>query len=255
MKKIIALPLSILVLAVICAAGCDPVGAGGEDDGSYIYDGQKIKRPGSPSEYIYIYVDFEDPENPLSMGDNTEWELRFSGERDVYTNSGSTAVTEGSGGLGGVVFSGKTDFDDTITITEAESLFEDDPVDGVDYTYWDQSEIDSDTAYETTRNAICYPGYPSSPVEGRDGLTEDTAWAFFPDADFSLSTAYAEWDRMTPNFRNYTNNVYIVRSGDGLSYYKFQIPEVDYTANSNEPEEGARTIHYIFKVFIEKISP
>jgi hypothetical protein len=227
--------LTGLLLAVITTAGCDLGGVNDDDDD--------------------IYVDFEDPENPLSAGDSTEWDIRISGERLVYTNSGSTAVTEGSSGLGGVVFSGKTDFEESITAGDAETLFANDPRDGVDYTYWDKSGVDSETAYEKTGNAICYPGYPESPVEGRDGQSEETAWAFFPDADFSLGTAYAEWERMRPNFTNYTNNVYVVRSGDGLSYYKFQIPEVNYFSQSNEPEEGDLSVHYIFKVFIEKIGP
>jgi hypothetical protein len=126
--------------------------------------------------------------------------------KEILTNSGVTAAAESSGGQGGVVFSGYTDFDTEITVADAQALFATAGDEALDYAYWDKYKSTSATPTDPqTGNAISFPGYPEL-VDGRDGLSADTAWIFgeegaHVDVDFSLGTAYCEWERMNPAFR------------------------------------------------------
>jgi hypothetical protein len=42
----------------------------GETD-TYVFDGVKVG-----SAYTYLYIDLEDPDNPLSTGGNTAWDIK-----------------------------------------------------------------------------------------------------------------------------------------------------------------------------------
>jgi hypothetical protein len=58
---------------------------------------------------------------------------------------------------------------------------------------------------------------------------------------------------MSPNFRNFTNNVYVVRSGDGSEYYKIQIVEASYLRENDVPVADGYTTHYTYRMYIEKL--
>jgi hypothetical protein len=160
-----------------------------------------------------------------------------------------------SGGSGGVVFSGGTAINASLTKAAAELAFAADARDGEDYAYWDKYQTTSATPTATqTGNAISFPGYKTQ--DGRDGTSAATAWVFgttgdgHVDVDFSLGHSYASWERMSPSFSNFTNNVYFVRSGDGASYYKLQITEAVYTASSASTDGKT---HYIYAVKFAKL--
>ncbi|HEY9594656.1 MAG TPA: HmuY family protein [Spirochaetia bacterium] len=253
-----------LALAALAFVGCEQTLP---TDGSaeYTFDGTKVAPASGSTTYNYLYVNLDDPGNPLSAGNNTQWDLMITAAKEILTNSGVTATSLSSGGQGGVVFSGSTDFSHTISVSDAAALFAADVAsgvktgDGADYSYWDKYQTGSATpTTPQTGNAISFPGYPSS-VSGRDGTTAATAWVFgavgaHVDVDFSLGTAYARWERMNPSFSNFTNNVYVVRSGDGASYYKIQVLEATYMTQSNTPSTGDTTTHYTYKIKIQKIS-
>lgn len=209
-----------------------------------VYDGTK-----SGSSYEYLYIDLEDPENPSTSGTGTDWDIMITGQREVLTNSGVTASALGSSGCGGVVFSGETDIDSSLTEKDAEKAFAADSGDGADYAYWDKYKTTSAApTASSTGNAISFPGYKTQ--DGRDGTTAAAAWVFgevgaHVDVDFSLGTAYAQWERMTPSFSDFNGDIYYIRSGDGKKYYKLQIPEVVYTSSSASSDGKT---HYTFKI-------
>jgi hypothetical protein len=258
MKKYMLAASALMLTMVLVLSGCDLLGGGDGDPKAYIFDGIRVN-DGSTTTYYSLYVDFEDPDNPVSVESdtggaaNTDWEIMVICGKEILTNSGVTATAEGSGGSGGVVFSGNTVFDDEITAVAAAALFAADPDDGQDYHYWDKYRSTSAEPTEPqSGNAVSFPGYPAL-VDGRDGQSAGTAWIFEDDVDFSLGTAYCEWDRMSPNFRNFTNNVYVVRSGDGSEHYKIQIVEASYLREDDVPVAGGYTTHYTYRMYIEKL--
>jgi hypothetical protein len=265
MKRYMLMASALVLTVVLVLSGCDLLGGGDGDPTAYIFDGIRVN-DGSTTTYYSLYVDFEDPDNPVSAESdtrgaaNTDWEIMVVCGKEILTNSGVTATAEGSGGFGGVVFSGNTDFDTKITAVEAAALFAADPDDGQDYEYWAKTYVTSgDPADPDTGNDLCFPGFKND--GGRDGLSASTAWAWMDnstnkapqDIDFSLGTAYAEWERMKPNFSNFTNNVYVVRSGDGSAYYKIQIIDASYLREEDVPVAGGYTTHYTYKMYIEQL--
>jgi len=235
-----------LTLAALASTGCDLGDLFGSEDGDTpsdnatvkVYDGVK----GTALEYLYI--DLENPDAPSSTGTDIAWDIMISGQKEILTNSGVTA-----GGKGGVVFSGKTDMSQGVSVAEAAALFAADARDGGDYSFWDKAKATSATPTDASiGNAISFPGYKDQ--ESRDGKGADTAWIFATDADFSLGTAYAKWERMDPKYSDFTNNVYIVRSGDGASYYKLQVIEAIYTSKTASADKKT---HYTYKIKFVKI--
>lgn len=267
--KSVGKAITPFLVILLFFAGCDLNSSGSSDsDGDTItYEGKRNK-PSDTWIYTYLFIDLEDPENPveatgeddlstITEGSNTNWEIMITAQKEILTNSGVTATSLSSSGQGGVVYAETSNFDASISISEAQALFAADSNDyssdgnGKDYSYYGKYKVDSsDPSEPTTGNAISYPGYaynssyPQDPQ--RDGQASSTAWAFgevgaHVDVNFGLGRAYAEWERMSPNFSNFTNNVYIVRGGDGSSYYKLQILDAEYLSDSTN-----RT--YIYKV-------
>jgi len=186
------------------------------------------------------YIDLEDPDNPLSSGEGTAWDILIEG-KELLTNSGTTAAAESSEGTGGVVYAGTSNFSDSMSRNEADDIFEDAAASsgldkGVDFSYYSKYKTSSATPSSSkTGNAASFPGYVDH--DGRNGSTAATAWVFgevgaHVDVDFNQGTAYAKWEMMAPAYSEFNNRVYVVRSGDGSSYYKIQIREVVYTSPS-----------------------
>lgn len=258
-KSIVWLSVTLTLAAALASTGCDLGDLFGSKDGDTptdnatvkVYDG---KREGKAT-YILQHIDLENPDAPSSTGTDTDWDIMITGQKEILTNSGVTATDLSSGGKGGVVFSGKTDMEQGISVAEAAALFAKNGLDYTDYSFWDKYKTSSATPTSTsTGNAISFPGYTSQ--AGRDGQSETTAWVFgdvgdHVDVDFSLGTAYAKWERMDPKYSDFTNNVYVVRSGDGASYYKLQIADVVYSKTTDS--SGTATTHYTFKIKFQKL--
>lgn len=240
------LSMILTLAAALASTGCDLGDLFSSEDGDSpsdnatvkVYDGIKD----ADSKLVYQFIDLENPDAPSSTGTDTDWDIMITGQKEILTNSGVTATAAGSSGKGGVVFSGRTDISQGMSVAEAAALFAADARDGADYSYWLKSSSTS-TAKEATGNAISFPGYATT--EDKDGTTSARAWVFATDADFSLGDAYAKWERMAPNYSGYTNNVYIVQSGDGSAYYRLQIVTVDYSKSTET--------HYTFKIKFQKL--
>ena len=246
------IPLLTAAAALLCAS-CDTDPLNNDDgiDGEVI-SGYKIKSD-EPSVYYYSFFNLDAVTEPLEENtsgvlDSDGWDIRLTGGRDIHTNSGITRT----GGSGGVAFSGSTDFD--ADISDPASLdFE------TDFEYWEYYEMSAGGYAEPQTyqaNVMSFPGYTSAngynggSADGTaDGLTEDTAY-LRGNIDWS-GDAYAQWIGMPPSFVNFSKNVYVIRSGDGNRYYKFQILDMEYTTESRD--DGTKKVTYAYEVRSEKI--
>jgi hypothetical protein len=241
--------LAVLVV-VLGVNGCDLFEMTEEKSSSYgtrkVYDGYYADDP--------LYISLASPGSPRSTGGSDDWDIMIHNRKEILTNSGVTATAESSGGQGGVVFAGTTRLKKTVTIPEAEALFADAAASsgmdkGVDFSYYSKYKTTS-TAGERLGNAMSFPGFRNQ--DGRDGETDVRAWVYgepgaHVDADFSRATAFARWEMMAPNYSSFNDNVYIIRSGDGERYYKFQVNEVVYVS------EGMGMTRYTFDVRFAEI--
>jgi hypothetical protein len=152
-----------------------------------------------------------------------EWDIAFQPSRMIYTNSGATATLTESGGQGGIWFANKTDFDkvsdgDRVEPTGDYAEYADFTADVVKYT----------SATASNRfNVMTYWGFA-----GGSGTQEDPyqTKTFDGSATFVPYTYDKKnWIIMTtmtgPNGATFdlTNEVYIVKHGDGTHYSKLQI--------------------------------
>jgi hypothetical protein len=169
-----------------------------------------------------------------SKSDTTEWDIAFE-VRDgnafcsIYTNSGETAAEFGSGGQGGVWFTGKTDFYDA-TFADRVTDFSGENTDYADY-------VTDVTRYQSgmsgpvggRMNIMTYYGYANG-----DGLTEATAFGWSspgppnaPFFEFNKKAFNYVLGGMPPPWYP-TRQVYIIRHADGTSYSKFQVNALRY---------------------------
>jgi hypothetical protein len=142
------------------------------------------------------------------------WDIAFENSRLVYTNSGATAVTLSSGGQGGVWHTDKLDLEG---VTQNDAI-KDDPLYGP-YNEDVIRYVGPMTGSATPRriNVMTFVGYNNE--ETNDGSE---------DKPFSSSYLYDKkqfYDMvsMQPLQIDDTNQVYIVRHGDGQHYSKIQI--------------------------------
>lgn len=196
-----------------------------------VYEGRGDSSP--------LYIRLAQPDAPAAAGNSTFWDIIVHDQRELLTNSGATAAGLASGGQGGIVYSGTGDFSAHFSRTTAQARFAAaaaaSGIDkGVDFSYYSKLRTTSAAPSSTrTGNAASFPGFKTQ--DGRDGAAAASAWAFgdpgaHVDADFSLGSAYARWEMMNPSFSGFNENVYLIRSGDGLRYYKLQVLESVYTA-------------------------
>jgi hypothetical protein len=173
----------------------------------------------------------------LAAKSNTnEWDIAIQvdggGFCYVYTNSGASAEALGTTGQGGVWFTNETNFNN---VTLASRV--------TDYTGENAQYADC-AAYETdvTRyqmgmsaslggrmNIMTYYGYASG-----DGLTADTAFGYstpgppsHPFYEFNKKAFAYVTGGMPPPWHP-TQQIYIIRHADGVSYSKFQVTALRY---------------------------
>jgi propanediol dehydratase large subunit len=144
------------ITAIVLFGGCAFFGAG---DPTPDNDGVTTRLYASEGDELFI--DLEDPGNPVAAGDNQDWDLIFDDRKEILTNSGVTAAGLGSSGLGGVVFSGYTSMSQTISVSDAEDLFTAAAgatgIDkGLDFAYWSKYR-DTSTAGRRDGNAMSFP--------------------------------------------------------------------------------------------------
>jgi len=167
---------------------------------------------------------------------STKWDVGFSSStQGVWTNSGATATAASSGGIGGVYYSGTTTFSDVVSYSPGSVK--------TDTSYWVKTAngyANGGYTYavpvQSVLNPVTYLVYNGgSGATSSDPLVNNGA-----DANYA-GTAYYVSHSTQQGAPTYTmgNEVYVVRSGDGTKYFKFQI--VDMTGDSTS---RVRTIKY-----------
>jgi hypothetical protein len=149
--------------------------------------------------------------NPASQ----DWDIGFERPRLIYTNSGETAAALGSGGLGAVWHTEKTDFAGT---SPADAV-KNDPLYGpyaTDATRWIDGAMLKPAASRRI-NVMTFAGYGNETK--RDGKTRSVAFS----ASFSYNKRQFYSARGMPPAYTVTSRVYIIRHGDGRGESKVQI--------------------------------
>ncbi|MDR1586498.1 MAG: HmuY family protein [Treponema sp.] len=217
------------ILALFCAAvlftGCDnSTNGGGGGEGETL---AAVTVVSGERKYFSLTTGKMVPE---SESDTKNWDIGFTRYsvtpeptvevpnptprgiyRIVLTNSGVTAEAEGSGGLGGVWYSGTTNFSNVTLADKGEDT---------DYTtdvtrYINAAMFGDPDPLGRPMNVMTYVGYSNEP--DNDGKTAETY--------FSNSYLYNKDQFYNGSMGNYTptNKVYIIRHADGETYSKIQI--------------------------------
>ncbi|MDR2313643.1 MAG: HmuY family protein [Spirochaetaceae bacterium] len=219
--------LAALVCATALFLGCPTeVGGGG--------DGFVVKVSSGQTKYYSLKTGTE-----LTASGSTAWDMAFEKEDvslvflgpRIYTNGGNTAVEKGSGGGGGVWYTDKTDFASvTLADKTAAGEYSGLTTDAKKYVS-SQYHIDAGTAVPayTNMNVMTYLGYV-----GGDGSGTNPYKANYP---FTNPSAYSPYEYNKKQFYKIeavakpflvTNQVYIIKHGDGVGYSKVQITGFEF---------------------------
>jgi hypothetical protein len=164
-----------------------------------------------------------------------KWDIAFEASRLIYTNSGDTAVGVSSGGQGGVWFTDKTDFADVSAEDKVETTG-----DYADFTADVTKYISGMGGASASRlNVMTYVGYtsgtgtesePYTTVPMQGGPPSDDYVPYLYDKKHFVSMTHM----MPPVGATYalSNQVYIIKHGDGTHYSKVQITE--YASDSGD---------------------
>ncbi|MDR1636151.1 MAG: HmuY family protein [Treponema sp.] len=140
-----------------------------------------------------------------------KWDIAFTRTRLVLTNSGATATGLSSGGDGGVWYTDKIVLSDaSLNDRKAEGILEDYTTDQKRYVLSMGS-----TPAEPTLNIMSYVGYDNEGT--KDGLSSGNCLQGY---SYNKKQYYN-----SPAMGQYgsTNQVYIIRHGDGVHFSKIQI--------------------------------
>jgi hypothetical protein len=223
----ILLGILVLFCAAVLFMGCDNTTGGGEEGETETLAAVTVVS--GETKYFSLATGKMVPE---SQKNTKNWDIAFTRysvtpeateevpnptPRGVYrivlTNSGVTAAETGSGGQGGVWYSGKTNFSG-VTIADKG---EDTPYTTDVLRYINAAMGGSPDPLERPMNVMTYVGY-SNEAEGNDGTTAEKY--------FSNSYQYDKdqfYSGGTMGAYNPTNKVYIIRHADGATYSKIQI--------------------------------
>jgi hypothetical protein len=165
--------------------------------------------------------------------DTNKWDIAFSRTRLIYTNSGDSAKGEGEGkGNGGVWHTGKTDLAD-VSYGEQKDFKVGDVSYNVDVSKYLYTGMGAAPTTPTRFNVMTYVGYGygdgttnniGSYVAGSDDYTGYPADGPFTDYQYDQHQYYTQEhsDGGGPTFAS-SNQVYIIRHGDGEHYSKIRI--------------------------------
>jgi hypothetical protein len=214
-KRIIPFVI-FLGLAALCFLSCDNGTTGGDEPGDALELGP-VTAVENQGPVFYSLSTGEQVTGDAVAGKG--WDIAFDYSRMIYTNSGATAEDLGTGGLGGVWASGKTDFNAVQS------------PDGADFTL----PFTADTKRYTSPaaemglpvlnrlNVITYVGYGEGTGTEGDPLT---------DYKFNANQYYnADLSTMPPVY-SITKQVYIVKHGTGEAYSRVQITAMDTQAST-----------------------
>jgi hypothetical protein len=177
----------------------------------------------------------------------------------ALTNSGITAAALGSGGKGGVWYTGKKDFA-PVTLAAAEK---NPPPEYAPYAadVKRYAMIMGADPVEETMNVMTYLGYRDSDkdeaVHGKYGETSGNPFlaeqmgsggmnASYSPYKFNKMAFYSMGGGMPPKCAP-TNQVYVILHGDGLTHSKVQFPEVYLEYNDAEPEAAFYFLRFVYE--------
>jgi hypothetical protein len=236
----------MLLLIPLCFTACpvEPESAAG---GRVISVNLPIDTARSGARHYYNLSSGQEVSNP--SGDNWDIALESSyGAFFVLTNSGVTATeTEAaSSGLGGVWYTGSTDFGAVTRAAQAVIPAIDSEYDPYTVDVYRWTTVMAAEPVRQNLNVSSYLGYPDLdlgyPYTG-DGTGSDAANCFrrvdipsgmTPDYSpylFNKKQSYTMGGGMPPVYAP-TNQVYIVRHGDGVRRSKVQVSEIYREAGS-----------------------
>lgn len=211
---------AFLLILALGLGGCD--------------DLRETETPASPSSLTVIstsettYWDL-DTGNQVADPASQDWDLAFSGSTGgVFTNSGASAAGLGSGGLGGVAYSGTTEFNQ-VTDAGSEDFTGDFETDtSVSLQTAGPSGVTVTTAVLNLATKLEYSsgsGTPEDPFvnDGSPEIYEGPAYYAYLEGVISTS-----------------GEVYLVRHGDGV-----QVSKVQIVSMSGTPAERTRVIKYL----------
>jgi hypothetical protein len=205
---------------VLILAGCQQATSSSSSSSSSSHFTDQVS-----STTAYNYYDLSTGKT-VSDPTTQKWDIAFGyGTQQVFTNSGDSSTA--SGGSGGVYYSGKTDF-------SSVSSFDTSKIGSSDVWSRDRSV----TQNQVYGSSTPYTTYASTTLvlnamtelyysEGGDGSSGNPYTAYLGPTG-SLTDAWTQSPSIYYNFDGatsytVTNRVYIVKSGDGSSYYKVQI--------------------------------
>jgi hypothetical protein len=157
---------------------------------------------------------------------STAWDIAFPNIRQIWTNSGDSALQKSSGGLGGVWHTDSTNFDSVTLADKKEGV---DSESGFDYAFLNTDlsryvvgmNANADLVLlEKNFNVMSFVGF-SNETDVGVGLTSDKPYSYtylYDKKNFYSNPGGV----MPPKFIT-TGQVYIVRHGDGTHYSKIQV--------------------------------
>jgi hypothetical protein len=163
-----------------------------------------------------------------AVADTTDWDLKFTYDRTIHTNSGYTASASGdnSSGCGGVYYAGSASSADGVssaTFEAAKTVFDGGESDWPTNKHFEEYHYFTPTAqmgtWEGALNIMTYHGYATG-----SGTDTDPWVTYEYNADgFYTSAAMGEYIM--------TNNVYIIRHGDGSKHTAVQVTAMETSDN------------------------
>lgn len=210
--------IGALALTLVLA-GCQQATSSASSDSSVDYDltfgDQQTLSLTSDSTVTYWDLDTG---TEVTDATSTTWDVAFSSAtQGIWTNSGATATGVSSSGVGGVYYTGYTVF---ANVTKAAtSLFT--GTWATDTEVYVSTTTGAGTSTSTAiLNKMTALDYSGSGTEA-DPYTSGT---YDGDAYYSYSS--------TTHAISASGEVYIIRSGDGTKYFKFQVAEMSGSTSS-----------------------
>jgi hypothetical protein len=226
----------IFLCFAVLFLGCPTEGEEGEEDKNYGVGDPKTLEV-TVSADTTKYYSLTTGQAVTDSGDiaSQAWDIAFARSGSVggliYTNSGATATALSSGGQGGVWYTNKTDFD---AVEKSEQVTASGEYAGLDVDTTKYIDTDGNsTADEGTPyvlNVMTYLGYDgsgdgssaSSPYQAKQ-LPNGPPTGYLP-YNYDKHQFYKMLNMMQSQYE-VTNEVYIIKHGNGTDYSKIQVTD------------------------------
>ncbi len=208
--------LTIITLLIFVSLGCED---GGSGSGGSSNPTLTISAADGDPAYISLAngTILDD-----SAANTASWDLKFTYDRTIHTNSGATATLESSGGTGGVYFVDSATTVNGVSaanLTAAEAVFDGGETGWDTYKHYDDTRYyQTQTTESTQMNVMTYHGYDSG-----DGLAGTTPYNGY---NYDADSFYHNAGGMPPTYVM-DECVYIIRHGDGTKHTAVQVSALE----------------------------